>query len=473
MENGQHTLQVIGKDNLSQTSQSSVIFNVQNGGAPTASAQFLAPADTATKGNWVGKYGTDGFWIANDSSNAPPVYAALNFNGASVYTWNGSTSDARALLTRPTGSPSARIASTYYSNTSFTLDLNLNDNQQHIVALYLLDFDDGRSENIQIFDANNPTTMLDSQAVSGFQKGEYLVWKIQGHVQIRFTTTGGLNAVVSGIFFSTLPSGGQQPPAVTVTAPTANQQVSGAFQLQATATSTGSIASVRFLVDDSAVGPLIKQGVNSTYSYNLDTTSLSNATHTVKAVATDNLSQPTTSSAVSFGVSNTPAGGGNTAAFVKTDITTRGNWKGVYGSVGEIIANDSNAPPSYAVVNISRANLFTWTHTSDPRAPFTAASNTDRIASVFYNSPGFTIDVNLTDGDTHQLALYLLDWDGAGRAETIKIVDAANTSTILDTRSVAGFTNGTYLVWNIAGHVKILVNGTAGPNAIVNALFFQ
>jgi hypothetical protein len=62
--NGQHTLQVIGKDNLSQTAQSSVTFTVSNGGAPSASAQFMAPADTTTQGNWVGKYGNDGFWIA-------------------------------------------------------------------------------------------------------------------------------------------------------------------------------------------------------------------------------------------------------------------------------------------------------------------------------------------------------------------------------------------------------------------------
>jgi Bacterial Ig domain len=472
--NGPHTLEVIGKDNLSQTSQSSVTFSVQNGGAPMASAQFVAPADTATQGNWVGKYGSDGFWIANDPSSAPPVYAAVNFSGATNWTWNGSTGDTRALLTSPTGSPGARIASTYFSNTAFTIDLNLNDNQQHAVALYLLDYDDGRSESIQIVDANNPSLVLDSRALSGFQNGEYLVWKIQGHVRIQITNTGGLNAVVSGIFFSTVPSGGQQqPPAVTVTAPTANQQVSGVFKLQATATSTGSVASVQFLVDNSPAGPAITQGVNSTYSYDLDTTSLNNGMHSIKAVAIDNLSQQTTASAVSFSVSNASAGGSSAAVFVRTDTTTQGNWKGVYGSAGEIIANDSNAPPSFAVVNVAGANSFTWTYTSDPRAPLIAASNSNRIASVFYNSPGFSIDLNLTDGNTHQLALYLLDWDGAGRAETITIAAAANPGTILDSRPISGFGNGVYLVWNITGHVKIQVTGSAGPNAVVNALFLR
>ncbi|HEY3939487.1 MAG TPA: hypothetical protein VGL97_18795 [Bryobacteraceae bacterium] len=47
--------------------------------------------------------------------------------------------------------------------------------------------------------------------------------------------------------------------------------------------------------------------------------------------------------------------------------------------------------------------------------------------------PWFNIDVNFTDGLTHQIALYLLDWDTAGRAETIGILDASNNNT-LDSR---------------------------------------
>ena len=81
--------------------------------------------------------------------------------------------------------------------------------------------------------------------------------------------------------------------------------------------------------------------------------------------------------------------------------------------------------------------------------------------------------MNFTDGASHQLALYLLDWDGGGRAEMIKMVDAANPATVLDTRTVASFTVGTYLVWNITGHVKIQVNGTSGANAVVSAVFVQ
>jgi hypothetical protein len=106
------------------------------------------------------------------------------------------------------------------------------------------------------------------------------------------------------------------------------------------------------------------------------------------------------------------------------------------------------------------------------RALLMASSTTNRIASTFYNSPSLTIDVNFTDGNTHQIALYLLDWDSSGRAETINIVDASNSGNVLDSRPASGFQNGEYLVWNVKGHVIIQLNDTAGPNAVVSGVFF-
>ena len=55
-----------------------------------------------------------------------------------------------------------------------------------------------------------------------------------------------------------------------------------------------------------------------------------------------------------------------------------------------------------------------------------------------------TVDVNLTDGLTHQLALYVVDWDSRGRAETIEIRDAA-TNALLDSQTVTGFVGGQIL----------------------------
>jgi hypothetical protein len=97
------------------------------------------------------------------------------------------------------------------------------------------------------------------------------------------------------------------------------------------------------------------------------------------------------------------------------------------------------------------------------------------IASTWYNNPSFSNDVNITDGNTHQIALYALDWDspGGARSETISIVDANNPSNVLDSEIVTNCQNGVYLAWKISGHVTINVMWTGGANAVISGLFFK
>ena len=65
----------------------------------------------------------------------------------------------------------------------------------------LFDWDNqGRSEKIKIQDASSGAT-LDTQSVSNFANGVYLIWTITGHVTITVTPTAGPNAVISGIFW--------------------------------------------------------------------------------------------------------------------------------------------------------------------------------------------------------------------------------------------------------------------------------
>jgi len=82
--------------------------------------------------------------------------------------------------------------------------------------------------------------------------------------------------------------------------------------------------------------------------------------------------------------------------------------------------------------------------------------------------------VNLTDGNVHRFALYVVDWDNNGRVETVQIVDA-NTGAVLDTRNLSNFANGTYLIWNLSGHVRVNVTWTtgSGTNAVVSGVFFK
>jgi hypothetical protein len=79
--------------------------------------------------------------------------------------------------------------------------------------------------------------------------------------------------------------------------------------------------------------------------------------------------------------------------------------------------------------------------------------------------------VNFTDGNTHQIALYALDWDSTTRAAQFQVTDASGA--VLDTENLSSYFNGVYMVWNIKGHAIIKVINTAGANAVVNGVFVQ
>jgi hypothetical protein len=166
----------------------------------------LVKTDTTTQGNWIGRYGSQGYNIVGNASSYP-AFATVTVNGATTLTWASSTSDPRALL-KVGGAD--RVAAAYTAHRSFTLDVNLTDGQAHYLSLYLIDWDSqGRQEQVQLVDAATQT-VLDTQTISSFSGGMYLDWSIKGHVTITFSGHSHDRPVLSGIFFD--------PPAATATA---------------------------------------------------------------------------------------------------------------------------------------------------------------------------------------------------------------------------------------------------------------
>src|SRR5262249_34351663 len=111
--------------------------------------------------------------------------------------------------------------------------------------------------------------------------------------------------------------------------------------------------------------------------------------------------------------------------------------------------------------------------TSDARA-LQRVSAPGRIASCWCDST-ITFDINITDGLTHQIAFYGVDWDARGRAARVD-VNAFGTNALLDRQSLSLFSNGQYLVWNVSGHVTItftLTVATEAINAVVSGIFFD
>jgi hypothetical protein len=347
------------------------------GNAGTAASFVLS--DTVTQGSWQGKYGADGYDLAGSGTQSIPVYAPTSVQNASTYAWAASTTDLRALQTL--GTP-GRFAATWFNSTaanSFSIDVNITDGNVHQVALYAMDWDSkGRAQSIQVVNAAT-SAVLDSRTLSGFANGVYLVWNLSGHVTIKVTSTGGPNAVVSGLLFGT--------------------------------------------------------GVANT---------------------------------------NTTAA----AAFIATDASTQGNWKGVYGNDGyDIPDTNTNAMPAYVAFTPQGQANYIWTSNSAAPQDLQVASSSPiniRQATCWFTllTTSYSLDINITDGNPHQFEVYALDWDSLGRAETITVSDAVS-GTVLDTRTVTNFSQGIYYIWKLAGHVKVTVTQNNTVNAVLSGAFFD
>ena len=271
-----------------------VFFGTNSGAAAATSATAtFAGADTSTQGNWQGKYGVDGYSISNATQNLP-AYASFGVQNQMNYTWNPATSDTRALQIPNTA---ARMAATWYNAPSFHFDVNLTDSNSnsHRVALYAIDWDGSgsRAQTVQVVDENS-NKVLDTETISGFSSGMYLVWNVTGHVKINVTMTGARNAVVSGIFFDSSNNNNSNanqntsaPSAPKTTAPVSNAvlsasasalsfgsvQVSGSSVQNVTLTNTGnanvtisnvSVSGAGFSAAGLSTGTVIAPGQSAT-----------------------------------------------------------------------------------------------------------------------------------------------------------------------------------------------------------------
>lgn len=119
-------------------------------------------------------------------------------------------------------------------------------------------------------------------------------------------TTGNVVVTVGGVASNGVSFAVQRdttPPVVTITAPTNNASVSGTITVTAAATDPDSpVSFVQFLVDGANTGA---QLTTAPYSISLDTTRLSNSSHTLTAIAKDPAGNQGTSAPVTVTVSNT------------------------------------------------------------------------------------------------------------------------------------------------------------------------
>ncbi|MGH8048901.1 MAG: GDSL-type esterase/lipase family protein [Chthoniobacterales bacterium] len=171
------------------------------------------------------------------------------------------------------------------------------------------------------------------------------------------------------------------------------------------------------------------------------------------------------------------------ASFVKMDTTSKGTWKGAYGTEGYVTSQDAS------VNNPSIAGNVTWSLTGQGNEQWSSASvdvralqqtqtgSANRVAGRWSSSntdgSNFTINLNFTDGANHQVSLYALDWETANqRNELIEVIETV-TGRVLDARTVTSFSTGKYLSWNVTGSVQFRVTNHSAYGAAISGVFID
>jgi hypothetical protein len=150
----------------------------------------------------------------------------------------------------------------------------------------------------------------------------------------------------------------------------------------------------------------------------------------------------------------------------------QGNWVGTYGHGGYDLAgwdgsSDASDIPG-AGLSLQQGSRWVWaSSTTDVRA-LQSADKSTREAAIYYDSNEIKLGLTFAHAYTGNLHLYALDWDKQARRETISV--GGQTAALS-----SDFSQGAWVTFPIsvaAGEtVSIVVDRTAGPNAVLSGIF--
>lgn len=256
-------------------SKHNLVFAIdETGSNSVAVAYSYADIDLGSYvGTWVHVAAT---WNASSGTAAPKLYV----NGAEVASYFTQGNDGGTNAIADTDSP------TYIGNSP---------NE----TLYF----DGKIDDVRIWNIERTASAIlnnYNQEIAGNESGLVAYWKLNNDSGIDSTSNTNNLTQVNGIMYTTdIPD--MTPPTVTLTSPLNGSTVSGTISLVASSTDNMSVAGVQFKVDGNNFGA---EDTSSPYSISLDTTTLTNAVHTISAVARDTSNNTATSGSVSVTVSN-------------------------------------------------------------------------------------------------------------------------------------------------------------------------
>lgn len=150
--------------------------------------------DYSTQGDWIGNYGSSGYFIIGDKNYIPSETYVYFINCIYVSVFH-SCGDKRAL-TRVDNDE--RPVAYYLNDKDYFIELDINCRKK--ISLYFVDYDMlNRKQQITVYDKKKEVEILDL-VLSDIDKGVYLSFNVENAVIIKIHKIKGPNAVVSGVF---------------------------------------------------------------------------------------------------------------------------------------------------------------------------------------------------------------------------------------------------------------------------------
>ena len=232
-------------------------------------------------------------------------------------------------------------------------------------------------------------------------------------------------------------------PTVSLTAPAAGALVAGTISLTATATDNAGVQDVQFRVDGANVGAA---DTSSPYSLSLNTTTLTNGTHTLSAVARDTAGNTRASSNVSITVDNQlPA----------VSISAPANGARISGTTTVTAAASDNVAVQSVDFRVDGTTVAT-----DSSAPYTLSGETSWLADGSHTLSAVARD---TAGNTRTSANVTVTVDN--NAPNVSITAPANGAVVSGTTNVTASASDTVGVQNVQFRVDGANVGTADTSS--------
>jgi hypothetical protein len=170
------------------------------------------------------------------------------------------------------------------------------------------------------------------------------------------------------------------------------------------------------------------------------------------------------------------------AAFLGIDETTKGYWATNYGSSGFILpryfyGRDCQVWPDYLCAvdygSFTNRQFSLWNNSSASTLLTSPISYCARYLGALETAGSNSITLYIADSQPHQVALYVCDFDKAGREEPIEFLDLAGNA-LGPVCKVIDFDQGKWLRFRFSGSIQIrIANQNNRSTAVLSALMFD